>query len=153
MPYNPPKTFKTSAGTAFIDAKGTGMIGAPPADDKDVDCLAGLWKPDGKGKPASQSSEDGRKRYVVNSSSYAYDFPAYGQLPPANLVPKKPFAKGWAKFEGKSEAMQTFSGVGQDKHFEKMRGEKQRTVDYKKRQVRGNLAPDKPLPFKGESTA
>ena len=49
MPYDPPKTFVTSAGSAFIDAKGTGMIGAPPAD-KEFDILGGLWKPDGRGK-------------------------------------------------------------------------------------------------------
>lgn len=106
------------------------MIGAAAADDKEFDILKGLWSPDGKGKAPSEAS---RQRYVINSSSYASDFPAYGALPAANLVPKKPFAKGWAKFEGTSEAMHTYNADGQDRHFAKQKDEKQRTKDYQRR--------------------
>ena len=49
MPYNPPKTFITSNGNAYINAKGSGLIGAPPSDEE-FDIMGGLWKPDGRGK-------------------------------------------------------------------------------------------------------
>ena len=48
MPYNPPKTFITSSG-AYTDSKGSGLIGAMPADEKEFDVMGGLWKPDGRG--------------------------------------------------------------------------------------------------------
>ena len=49
MPYNPPKTFITSSG-AYTDSKGSGLIGAMPADEKEFDVMGGLWKPDGRSK-------------------------------------------------------------------------------------------------------
>ena len=52
VPYNPPKTFITSNGNAYIDAKGTGLIGAPPKEEE-FDIMAGLWKPDGRAKTSA----------------------------------------------------------------------------------------------------
>lgn len=72
------------------------MIGAAP-NDKEFDILDGLWKPDGRGKT---TDDEDRKRYVMAASSYKYDFPVYGKLPPANIKPKVPFSAGWAKFGG-----------------------------------------------------
>ena len=94
--------------------------------------MGGLWSPDGRSKAQIQAEEDARRKYVLNASSYQNAFPSYGVLPPPNKKPAKPFAKGWAKFDGKSEAMQVYSGDGQEKHFEKAKEEKTRVVAYKK---------------------
>ena len=48
--------------------------------------------------------------------------------------------------------MQNFSGQGHQLHYEKQKEEKIRVKDYQRRQNRGNLVPQEPLPFKGEST-
>ena len=39
-------------------------------------------------------------------------------------------AYGWAKFVGQSEAMQTYSGEGHQKHYMKQKEEKIRVKDY-----------------------
>ena len=96
MPYNPPKTFITSSG-AYTDSKGSGLIGAMPADEKEFDVMGGLWKPDGRSK-VSASQDGAGKRYVLNNSSYQQAFPVYGQLPPPNIKPRAQFSQGWAKF-------------------------------------------------------
>ena len=48
VPYNPPKIFSTSNSRAFINAKGSGMVGAPKTN-RERDILGGLRKPGGMG--------------------------------------------------------------------------------------------------------
>ena len=49
IPYNPPKIFSTSNSRAYINAKGSGMVGAPQTN-RELDILGGLRVPEGMGK-------------------------------------------------------------------------------------------------------
>ena len=103
IPYNPPKIFSTSNSRAFINAKGSGMVGAPQTN-RELDILGGLRMPEGMGK-TSRSQDRIGKFHKMGNSSYQATFQNFGQLPPPNIKPRAQFAKGWAKFVGQSEAM------------------------------------------------
>lgn len=105
-----------------------------------------------RGAPKGETEDDVRRAFV-NNSSYQLTFPIYGNLPEANKRPSKPFAPGYGRVDQTSSYQQTFMGGPDEKYRETAKLEKQRVKAYQRQQVRGNLNPSVPLPFKGQSTA
>lgn len=144
VPYKAPGTFKSTYLSNFQNQEGKDVIGAP-AFPNGVN-LEGLYDKRGK--------RDGNDVHnpFIGSSSYVTTFPDYGSLPKANLKAQKKFVAGFGDFDGISTYKDTFNGTV-DEFYRKAAEEKQRIKDYKRQQQRGNLAPQQPAPFKGESMA
>ena len=70
---------------------------------------------------------------MVQSSSYAVDFPIYGKLPEANKKAQKTFLASPGKVDGISQAKRDFDGSNQEMHFARHKEEQRRVKDYQKR--------------------
>lgn len=144
VPYKAPGTFKSTYLANFQNQEGKDVIGAP-AYANGVN-LEGLYDKRGK--------RDGNDVHnpFIGSSSYITTFPDYGSLPKANLKAQKKFVAGFGNVDGISTYKDTFNGTV-DEFYRKAAEEKLRIQDYKRQQQRGNLAPQQPATFKGESIA
>ena len=142
VPYKPPGTFITTCGAAHVDTQGTGLIGAMSSDGK------GYVR---RGAPKGETEDDLQKAFI-SQSGYQLQYTTYGNLPKPNRRPQKAFAAGYGKINQKSSYQLDHSGVPDDKYRETAKLEKQSVKAYQQRQVRGQLNPNVPLPFKGQST-
>lgn len=141
MPYKPPGTFKSTYLTTFGE-KGDDLIGSPNKHGIEV----------------SAENRNRRPRYEIHnpfigSSSYSATFADFGALPKANLKAQKKFVAGFGNVNGLSTYANTFIGGGPEDLYKKIAEERRRVKQYAKQQDRGNLAPEMPVPFKGESAA
>lgn len=104
-----------------------------------------------RGAPKGET-EDNVPRAFISSSGNQLQYGNYGNLPKANKRPQKQFVAGLGKISSTTAYNANFAGAPDDKYRETAKLEKEQVKAYQKKQVRGQLNPSVPLPFKGQST-